>query len=266
MSLLLIAVILGIVEGITEFLPVSSTGHMILVGHIVHFTDERASVFEVFIQLGAICAIIVAYWPRLLGLLRPADERQGFTGFRGLALLAVTTVPAVILGSIAHGYIKRHLFTPFTVACGLAIGGLWIILTERLLRNRRNASLDTINWKDALGIGCFQCLALWPGMSRSGSTILGGMLLGLERRAATEYSFFAAIPVMFAACLFDLLKGLSSLHREDLLIFGIGFAVAFVSALFAVKLFIRFLTRHTLEGFGWYRLVVSAVAFWFVFH
>lgn len=252
-----IAILMGLVEGLTEFIPVSSTGHLILTGHLVRFTGPVAETFEIFIQLGAMLAVVVAYPRRFTGLLR-FREHAGFSGGRGIGLLLLTTLPALVLGAVAHGAIKRHLFTPTTVAIGLGVGALWILWIERRPRPTPCAALETLTWKEALGIGLFQCLALWPGMSRSASTILGGMMLGVERRAATEYSFLAAVPVLTAAGCFDLYQSLPLLQAGDLPLFAVGFGVAFAAGWLAVKGFVRFLGRHTLQPFAWYRLALAA--------
>ena len=248
-----IAVALGLVEGLTEFIPVSSTAHLILVGKLMHFEGPRAATFEIFIQLGAILAVVVVYWRRFFDLL---DFRRtsGFAGPRGLGFLFLTTLPALILGAVFYDDIKTHLFNSFSVAIGMAVGGAWILLAERFFTGSAKNNLDSLTWKNALWIGCFQCLAMWPGMSRSASTILGGMITGLERKTATEYSFFAAVPVMVAATLFDLWKSLPCLNRTDIPFFGLGFLMSFVSAWLAIRFFIQFLGRHTLVPFGLYRL------------
>ena len=181
-----LAILIGILEGVTEFIPVSSTGHMIIAGHLLGFTGPRADAFEIFIQLGAILAVVGLYRDRFLALLPgragPSQGNvagttgPGLAGWRGLGLLALTTLPALVAGKAAHHYIKDHLFNPITVAMGLAIGGVGLILVERFRPTARKTGLDSLGWKDALWVGLFQCLALWPGMSRSGSTIIGGML------------------------------------------------------------------------------------------
>jgi undecaprenyl-diphosphatase len=287
LAVAIVAIVLGLVEGITEYIPVSSTGHLILAGDLLGFDrlvgEEVAKTFDVFIQLGAILAVVVAYPGRFVGLLRLNDNR-GFSGLRGLALLLVTSIPGGILGLVARRYIKDHLFNPLTVAIGLAVGALWILAVERLAKrcqepfspqdvgseqdyskkvsgafsSPRREGVDSLGFRDALGIGLFQCLALWPGMSRSSSTILGGMMLGVERKTATEYSFFAAVPILTAATLFDLWKSRELLSAAHVPVFAIGFGVSFLAAWAAVKFFVRFLSRHTLEPFGWYRLAVAA--------
>ncbi len=261
-ALLLAAVAMGLVEGLTEFLPVSSTGHLILAGHLLRFNElvgaEAAKTFEIFIQLGAILAVVVAYPSRFVRLLR-VDDNRGFSGLRGIGLLAVVSLPGGVLGFLAGGMIKAYLFQPITVAVGLAVGALWILAVERQLPRTRCEGIDTLGWKDAFCIGLFQCLALWPGMSRSSSTILGGMMLGVERKTATEFSFFAAVPLLSAATLYELYKSRNLLAADHAPVFAIGFVVSFVAAWAAVKFFVRFLSRHTLEPFGWYRLAVAAL-------
>jgi len=260
----LAAIILGLVEGLTEFIPVSSTGHLIIAGHLIGFEGERAATFEIFIQLGAILAVVFLYKERFWRLIPTRFEvkpEQGLSGLRGLLLLTVTTFPALVLGGLSHDTIKEKLFSPATVAVGLGMGGIAILLIESRLPQVKRIGLDSITWQDALAVGLFQCLALWPGMSRSAVTILGAMMIGIERKTAVEYSFFAAVPTLVAATAFDLLQSMGLLQSSDVLIFGIGFVVAFISAWFAVKIFIRLLATYTLKPFGWYRIVVAAIVF-----
>lgn len=257
------AIILGVVEGLTEFLPVSSTGHLIIAGQILGFTGERANTFEIFIQLGAILAIVVLYWRRFLGLL-DFKEREGFHGLNGLALLLVVSLPAGIMGLLLRDFIKSNLFNVTTVAIGLAIGGLALILVERVIPKPEKVGLDSLTWREALVVGLFQCLALWPGVSRSASTIVGGLLYGVDRRTAAEFSFFAAVPVLFAATFYDLIKSLKVLHTSDIPLFAVGFIVAFLTALVAVRFFLSWLNRATLSIFGYYRLVVAVLVLIFL--
>lgn len=258
----LYTVIMGIVEGITEFLPISSTGHLDLADHLLGFKDcvgenfDRS--FKVIIQLGAILAVIAAYPSRFAGLLRFRDSK-GFSGFRGLALLAITSIPAGLLGLALEKQIDKHLHGPATIAAALAVGAIWILLVERYAPSAAKVGVDSITWKDALSVGLFQCLALWPGMSRSAATILGGMITGLERKTATEYSFFAAVPILFAASMYKFLKIYSTITREQTVLLAIGFVVSFVFAWLAVKFLIHFLSRHTLVPFAWYRLLLAAL-------
>lgn len=254
------ALILGLVEGLTEFIPVSSTGHLIVAGQLLGFEGAKANTFDVFIQLGAILAVVVLYHKRFLGLLA-FEEKGRFAGLNGMILLALTTAPALLFGALAHSYIKEHLFNSVTVAIGLGVGGVAIIVAERHLPKPERTGLDALTRRDALAVGFFQCLALWPGVSRSASTILGGMIIGIERKAAAEYSFLAAVPVMFAATAFDLYKSLPFLSGADVPVFLTGFVVSFISAWFAVKFFIHLLASHTLKPFGWYRIALALVIF-----
>jgi undecaprenyl-diphosphatase len=258
---------MGVVEGLTEFLPVSSTGHLILVSHYSGFEGRVGKdvndAFEIVIQLGAILAVVAAYPSRFTGLLRLKDNR-GFSGLRGIGLLVVTSIPASIVGYLTHHYIKEKLFTPITVAAALAVGAVWILLVEYYRPRARTEGVDLLTWREALSIGLFQCLSLWPGMSRAASTILGGMISGVERKTATEYSFFAAVPIMIAATVFELHRSYANLAGHFQLV-AIGFVVSFIFAWLAVKSFIHFLSRHTLIPFGWYRLALAGVVLWFAF-
>jgi undecaprenyl-diphosphatase len=279
-----LAILIGLLEGLTEFIPVSSTGHMIIAGHLLGFTGERADAFEIFIQLGAILAVAFLYRERFLGLIpgraakaagsatgpasdsRSADRRfadRRFAGVRGILLLAVTTAPALLAGKLFHHVIKERLFSPLTVAIGLAVGGIGLILIETFKPRARVTRLDEIGMREAVWVGLFQCLSLWPGMSRAGSTIIGGMLAGADRKTTAEYSFLAAVPIMIAATGYDLYKSRAFLHASDAPLFVLGFLVALVSAWFAVRFFIGFLGKHTLKGFGWYRLALAAFTWWY---
>lgn len=254
----LIALIMGLVEGLTEFLPISSTGHLIIAGQLLHFTGEKAKIFEVVIQLGAILAVVGLYWNRFWGLIVPQKENR-FSGPRGIWLLLLTTIPASVLGLFTHTWIKTYLFNTHTVAWALGIGALLILIVERLPTKNKFFSLDEMTPSLALGIGFFQCLALWPGFSRSAATILGGMLLGAQRKLAAEYSFIAAVPIMVAATGFDLLSNWQLLSIHDLAILMAGFSSAFISAWIAVKVFISLLQKMTLRPFAWYRLVLAVL-------
>lgn len=262
--LILIAIILGIVEGLTEFLPVSSTGHLILAGYALNFTGAKAATFEVFIQLGAILAVVWLYRQRFVQLLQ-FRKAQGLQGKHGLMLLGLTTLPALLAGFLLHGVIKDHLFQPLTVAAGLFVGGVIILVFESYKHTPITTSLDRLSHRQALYIGLAQLAALWPGVSRSGSTIIGGVLFGLDRKTAVEYSFLAAVPVMIAATSYDLLKSVSegTLQASDLPLFAAGFITAFVSALLAITYFVKFVQRYSFKPFGWYRIVL-AVAIVFI--
>jgi undecaprenyl-diphosphatase len=261
------ALILGLVEGLTEFLPISSTGHLILVGHWLGFDEllgqELAAGFEIVIQLGAILAVVAAYPQRFTRLLRVGDNR-GFSGLRGLMLLAITSIPAGLLGLVVAKRIHEWLFRPLPVAAALAAGAVWILLVERFRPRTKTVGLDAIGWREALGVGLFQCLALWPGMSRSAATILGGMLSGVDRKTATEYSFFAAVPLMIAATGHELFRHPQMYSSAHLTTLVIGFVVSFFAAWAAVKFLIRFVAHHTLASFAWYRLLLAALVVWLV--
>lgn len=256
------ATILGLVEGATEFLPVSSTGHLILVGHLIGFTGEMADSFDVIIQLGAILAVVVLYWKRFWWLVSP-KPLHAFSGIRGLWLLFLTCLPAGLMGLALRKTIKAHLFGPTTVALALAVGALMIFWVERRKTRDRFYALDEMTPGLALGIGCFQCLSLWPGFSRSAATIMGGMLLGAKRSLAAEYSFISAVPIMFAATFYDFYKSRDLFTADDMGILAIGFVVSFLSALVAVKAFIVLVKRVSLRPFAWYRLALAAAVFLF---
>lgn len=268
MSDLWVAGVLGIVEGLTEYLPVSSTGHLIVAGNLLDFSGEKASAFEVFIQLGAILAVVVLYWKRFTGLIpfngENSGERKGFSGWKGLALLALTTFPALIAGLLAHRAIKTYLFSPMTVAWALGIGGIGIILAEKFKPDSVVDDLDGLTYRQALTVGLFQCIALWPGMSRSASTIVGGLFSGLDRKTAAEYSFLAAVPVMIAATSYDLYKEWHLLQFSDLGFFAVGFVISFIFAALAVKTFISLVQRWSLAPYAWYRIAIAPLIYFFM--
>lgn len=257
------ATFLGIVEGLTEFLPISSTGHLILTGNFINFTGPKANTFEIVIQLGAILAVVVLYKDFFINLFFPSTKisykDNSFQGLRGIYLLFLTTLPASILGLLTHSFIKKYLFTPFTVGIALLIGALFILIVEKYKNQSKFDSLNAITPSLALGIGFFQCLALWPGFSRSAATIIGGMLLGLNRKIAAKYSFLAAVPIMFAATGYDLLKSYTLFNRQDVITLAIGFIVSFFSAILAIKSFIYLLSKITLKPFAIYRIVLASM-------
>lgn len=261
MDLLGIAVLLGIVEGLTEFIPVSSTGHLIIAGHLLGFTGEKASSFEVAIQLGAILSVVFLYWRTFLGLIptgsHAAISKSNLEGWPGLWRIGAATLPALVVGYAARHIIKDRLFTPEAVTLALAVGGAAILLAERLVRGRGSKPLETVTLAQAFGVGLFQVLALWPGTSRAAATIIGGMLLGLDRKSAAEFSFLIAVPIMFAATGYEMVKMRELFVLRDTIQFGIGFVVSFVVALFAVRGFLRFLERGKLTPFAWYRLAAA---------
>lgn len=259
-----VAVILGIIEGLTEFVPISSTGHLILAGHLLGFDGERASVFEVVIQLGAILSVVVLYRERFLKLLDFTAPKAGLVGKEGLIKMAVASLPVLVVGMVAHGAIKRHLFSPLTVAAALIVGALLMIFVERRRPPVTVSDVEQLSLRTCLGVGLFQCLALWPGMSRAASTMIGGMLLGVERKVAAEFSFLVAVPVMAAAVGYDLLKSLKLLSFGDVPLFAVGLIVSFVTALFAIKFFMRLLTSWTLVPFAFYRIGVGVLVLLFL--
>lgn len=262
-----LAIVLGIVEGLTEYLPVSSTGHLILVGEWLGFAGERAETFEIFIQLGAILAVLWLYRRRFLALARGGLRGRALwprVGQNGLTLahLAVACAPAFALGAVLHGTIKAHLFSSRPVVVGLVAGGILMLVAERRGGRRLQPearSLDDVTLRQALAVGCVQCLALWPGFSRSGATISGGLLAGLDRRTATELSFVVAVPVMVAATGFDLVRSWQVLDAGLVAALAVGTAVAFAVAWAAVVGFLRLVQRLSLTPFAVYRFVLAAV-------
>lgn len=268
LSTSIVAILLGIVEGLTEFLPVSSTGHLIVADHLLRFQEllaspDKAEVFEIVIQLGAILAIgalfrkrlMAAFSPRPLitAFLRPSEATEG--GRLGVRLL-LAFLPAAVLGAATHHFIKTYLFTPTTVGITLVIGGIIIIWIERMTsEEKREITVDTMTAKDALIVGLAQSISLIPGTSRAAATIMGGMLRGIKRSAATEFSFLLAFPTMIAASVFELVKYRHLLTSDVIGIVAIGFITAFVVALAIVAWFIRYVQRHPFTGFGWYRIV-----------
>ncbi len=259
------AIILGIVEGFTEFLPVSSTGHLILAGELLGQSGNISDTFEVFIQIGAILAVVVCYFSRFWHLIFPKpseNKEKNFSGINGIYLLILTSIPGAALGLIFHSQIKS-LFSAKIVAIALIIGGICMIITEKFKIEPKYETLDKLNPKTALGVGFFQCLALFPGFSRSAATIMGGMFLGLKREVAAEYSFLAAVPIICGAAFFDLYKSLEFLSLDHLPYFAIGTVTAFIFALIAIKSFIGLLAKVGLIPFAWYRIVLAIPVLYF---
>ncbi|MDO9222320.1 MAG: undecaprenyl-diphosphate phosphatase, partial [Caulobacter sp.] len=258
MDLLFRALIMGIVEGLTEFLPISSTGHLIIVGNILQFlSKEQRGLFEIFIQLGAILAVCWEYRRKLgsvaAGLFSEAPAR------RFAVNVAIAFVPAGVLALLLGDAIKAHLFAPVPVAIAFVAGGLMIFWAERRRHVVSVTDVDAMTWRDALKVGLAQCFALIPGTSRSGATIIGGLFCGLSRKAATEFSFFLAIPTLSAAALYDLFKHRALLDADLAGLLAVGFAASFVCALFAVRGLLRYVTRHDFIAFAWYRIAFGAV-------
>jgi undecaprenyl-diphosphatase len=270
--LLVKALILGLVEGITEFLPISSTGHLIIAGDLLNFNDEKGKVFEIVIQLASILAVCWEYRVKLLKTLLDVtgrrleiqDERktQVSQSNKFVLNLLLGFLPAAVLGLAFHGAIKTYLFSPLTVAVALIVGGFAILLIEYKAENTPStnvSSIDQITKIQALKIGFAQSIALIPGVSRAGATILGGMVFGLNRQIATEFSFFLAIPIMFAATAYDLLKNWQLLSVSDIGMFTVGFITAFASALLVIKMLLKFVATHNFKVFAWYRIAFGAL-------
>ncbi len=256
LALLIKALILGIVEGLTEFLPVSSTGHLIIVGDLLDFNDEKGKVFEIVIQLGAILGVVWDYRARVGRLITGLNTRHEQ---RFLLNLFLAFLPAAIVGLLLHRQIKMYLFNPVTVALALIVGGFAIMLIERLPLRTRITSMENLGPRDAFKIGIAQTFSLFPGVSRAGATIMGGLLAGLSRTAATEFSFLLAMPIMFAATLFELLNNHALFEAADFPVFATGFLASFVSALVVVKIFLRYVSNHNFTSFAIYRIVFGAL-------
>ncbi len=259
LPLLVKAALLGIVEGLTEFLPISSTGHLILAGSLLGFSDDKAKLFDVAIQTGAMLAVVWFYRARIGATLAGLGSDRRAQRFALNVLIAF--LPAAILGVTFGGAIKAHLFKPVPVALAFIIGGFVILWVERTQARRqvRIDSIDDLSATDALKLGLAQAFALVPGTSRSGATIMGGMLFGLSRRTATEFSFFLAIPTLVGAGFYDSWKYRALLSADDIPLFAIGLALSFLSALVCVRWLIRFVANHNFVPFAWYRIVFGAV-------
>lgn len=257
-TLFWIAVALGVVEGVTEFVPVSSTGHLILAGTWLAFPEDKAAAFEIFIQLGAVLAVVWFYRERIAALMGGVTRDASAQAFVGKLLVAF--VPAAVVGLALHDWIVEVLFGPLPVAAGLAVGGALLLAIDRPNRpSPATRLLDDVGWGQAFAIGCAQVASLWPGVSRSGATIIGALLAGLSRSVALEFSFFLAIPTLTAAALYDLYKHRSLLGTDDLALFGVGFVAAFLSALLAVRALIRYVAHHDFTVFVWYRIVFGVI-------
>ncbi|MBS3912587.1 MAG: undecaprenyl-diphosphate phosphatase [Hydrogenophaga sp.] len=258
--LLIKAAIMGVVEGLTEFLPISSTGHLILAAALLDMPGEKIKLFEVVIQTGAIMAIVSLYaaklWDTLVGL--PTERQaQRFT-----LNIVVGFVPAALAGVLFIDFIKGVLFNPVVVAMGFIAGGFVILWAEHLQKRGTPAHIDdvdSVRWQDALKVGLVQCTALVPGVSRSGATIIGAMLLGFNRKAATEFSFFLAIPMLFGAAAYDIYKNRDLLSAADIPLFAVGLVVSWLSAWVCVKWLLRFVGRHTFVPFAWYRIAFGGL-------
>jgi len=259
--LLIKAAIMGVVEGLTEFLPISSTGHLILAGALLGFDDDKAKVFDIAIQTGAIFAVILVYWQKIRDTVLALPSEKQAQRFALNVLIAF--FPAVILGLLYGKAIKAHLFTPVVVASMFIIGGFIIIWAERRQQSKPSATrihdVDSMTALDALKVGLAQCTAMIPGMSRSGATIIGGMLLGLSRKAATDFSFYLAIPTLIGAGAYSLFKDRALLSWADVPLFGVGLVMSFLSAWLCIRWLLRYIASHSFVGFAYYRIIFGLV-------
>lgn len=267
MEHLFTAILLGIVEGLTEFIPVSSTGHLILAGELLNYTGERAATFQVFIQLGAILAVVLLYRARFIKFFSKRNIADGLS-FKQNELnfmhIVIAILPAFIFGFLLHDLIKEYLFSSSTVVIGLVIGGIFMIVAERLPIPTLSSDLDRINFRQCLVIGVTQCLSLWPGFSRSGATIAGGLVAGLNHKTAAEFSFIIAVPVMIAATGYDLLKSWHLITPDFIITLAVGFVVSFIVAVAAIVGFLKLLARTKLTPFAVYRFVLAGVYYFAV--
>jgi undecaprenyl-diphosphatase len=256
--------LIGVVEGLTEFLPVSSTGHIILAERLLDFQGPPGKVFEIVIQLGAILAVCLLYrmkiWTTVQGVLRREKAAVRFA-----AAIVIAFLPAAVVGVIAHKYIKSMLFDPTVVAVALIVGGIAILVIERYAQRPRIKSLDEVDLKTALLVGLCQCLAMVPGVSRAGATIMGARVFRVDRATAAEFSFFLAMPTMLGATVYDLYKNWSLLSWDHGGIIALGFVAAFVTAMVVVSAFVRFISRHGFGVFAWYRIAVGSLALIFLY-
>ena len=254
-ALLLKAAVMGVVEGLTEFLPISSTGHLILAGSLLGFDEAKASVFEVAIQIGAICAVVLVYWQKIRATLLALPTQRQAQRFAAHVLIGFA--PAALLGLLAGKAIKAHLFNAPVVALALVAGGIVIFWAEGRQRPARIQSVDEMSGLDALKVGLAQCVAMIPGVSRSGATIIGGMLLGLSRPAATEFSFFLAIPTMLGATLLKIVKMGAKLTGYEWMLIALGFVLSFIFAYIVIKVFMNYIKKHNFKIFGYYRIILG---------
>lgn len=254
---LLVIIILGIVEGLTEFIPVSSTGHLILAGELMGLPEGTAT-FDIVIQLGAILAVVVLYWRRFMAVGWGLIERDP-GAIRFVTNILIGFLPSAVVGALAYSAIKAMLETPMIVAVALVVGGVLILLIERVNRNPSVHSVETMDRRTAICIGFIQCLSMIPGVSRSGATIMGALTMGVDRKTAAEYSFFLAVPTMMGATALALWKGRNDLGDAQLNAIAIGFAVSFAVAIVVIRWFLSVVTRHGFAPFAWYRIVAGMV-------
>ena len=258
------ALFLGFIEGLTEFLPISSTGHLILFGHMIDFQSDDGRVFEVVIQLGAILAVCWLYRQKIFDLVKGLFSGDAEARHFSVSVL-IAFFPAVIIGVLAVDFIKQVLFSPLVVAVALIVGGFIIFWVEAKQFEHKTIEATKITYKQAFMVGCAQCVAMIPGTSRSGATIVGGMFAGLSRKASTEFSFFLAMPTMLGAATFDLIRNADVLTQDNMLNIAVGFVAAFISALLVVSALVQFVEKHTLRVFAWYRIILGIILL-FIFH
>lgn len=260
-SIFLKACLLGLIEGLTEFIPVSSTAHLVLFSYLIEFDSVKNNVFEIAIQGGAILAICVTYRQRIIQTLLQINQKKS----QKFSLnILVAFLPSVVFGILFHEHIKSYFFSNFSIAIALIIGGIIMIIVERVDRISNITNIDKICYRNSLIIGLCQCLAMIPGVSRSGATIIGGMLFGLDRKTATEFSFFLAIPTITSACLYDVYKNYSQLSFSDIELILVGCIMSFISALLVIKWFIKFVSRYSFIGFGFYRIILGLLVLLFL--
>lgn len=256
------AVILGIVEGLTEFLPVSSTGHLIVAGRLLGFDNEFGKTFDIAIQLGAILSVVIYFREKLLSIIKKSFDDVLYRNF-GLSVL-LAFMPAAVIGLLTHKWIKAHFFNPATVGVALILGGIAILIVEgRKNLGNQEGKVEAISFRQAFLIGCAQCLSLIPGVSRSAATILGGLVFGLNRPAAVEFSFFLAIPTMFAATGYSILKDFGTLSSHEWKVLAVGFIVSIIVALLVIAWFMAFIKKYTFISFAWYRIFFGAFVIFF---
>ena len=260
-SIFLKACLLGLIEGLTEFIPVSSTAHLVIFSYLIEFDSVKNNVFEIAIQGGAILAICVTYRQRIIQTLLQINQKKS----QKFSLnILVAFLPSVVFGILFHEHIKSYFFSNFSIAIALIIGGIIMIIVERVDRISNITNIDKICYRNSLIIGLCQCLAMIPGVSRSGATIIGGMLFGLDRKTATEFSFFLAIPTITSACLYDVYKNYSQLSFSDIELILVGCIMSFISALLVIKWFIKFVSRYSFIGFGFYRIILGLLVLLFL--
>ena len=248
------AILLGIVEGLTEFIPVSSTAHLVIFSQIINFQSIQNNVFEISIQIGGIFAIAVVYYQKFNNIFLKFYEKNNQKFIDNIAL---AFLPAVVVGLVCHDFIKKNLFSNFVIASSLIIGGIVIIFVEKFHKKFTINNIENINHRSALLIGLFQCLAMIPGVSRSGATIVGSMLLKINRQVATEFSFFLAVPTIGSACIYDIYKNFHKLNSYDIEIILIGIISSFISSLLVIKWLIKYVANHDLKIFAYYRIIIG---------